>query len=68
MMVSLVSTDDKTTLSISLTKSEKRFLKIYAAEHDTTISALIHQYIQSLHDPSEHLEEDLLRTYPMDRN
>lgn len=29
MMVSVVSTDDKTTLSISLTKSEKRFLKIY---------------------------------------
>ena len=41
----------RTTLSLSLTVSDKKVLKMMAAERDTTIAAIIHEWIQ------EHLEE-----------
>lgn len=40
-----------TTLSLSLTVSDKKALKMMAAERETTIAAIIHAWIQ------EHLEE-----------
>lgn len=40
-----------TTLSLSLTVSDKKALKMMAAERETTIAAIIHEWIQ------EHLEE-----------
>lgn len=44
--------DEKhTTLSLSLTVSDKKVLKMMAMERDTTIAAIIHEWIQ------EHLEE-----------
>ena len=41
----------RTTLSLSLTVSDKKTLKMMAAERDTTIAAIIHEWIQ------EHFEE-----------
>lgn len=46
------ATDEKrTTLSLSLTVSDKKALKMMAAEKETTIAAIIHEWI------AEHLEE-----------
>ncbi len=39
---------EKTTLNISLTIEDKRFLKVYAAQNGITISSMIHDYIESL--------------------
>ena len=43
--------EKRTTLSLSLTVSDKKALKMMAAEHETTIAAIIHGWI------AEHLEE-----------
>lgn len=37
--------EERTTLSLSLTVSDKKALKIMAAERDTTIAAIIHEWI-----------------------
>ena len=48
-----MSADDekRTTLSLSLTVSDKKALKMMAAERETTIAAIIHEWV------AEHLEE-----------
>lgn len=43
--------EKRTTLSLSLTVSDKKALKMMAAEKETTIAAIIHEWI------AEHLEE-----------
>ena len=43
--------EKRTTLSLSFTVSDKKVLKMMAAERETTIAAIIHEWIQ------EHLEE-----------
>ena len=43
--------EKRTTLSLSLTVSDKKALKMMAAERGTTIAAIIHEWIQ------EHLDE-----------
>ena len=43
--------EKRPTLSLSLTVSDKKTLKMMAAERDTTIAAIIHEWVQ------EHLEE-----------
>lgn len=43
--------EKRTTLSLSLTVSDKKALKMMAAERETTIAAIIHEWIQ------EHLVE-----------
>ena len=51
-VVADTATDEKrTTLSLSLTVSDKKALKMMALERETTIAAIIHEWIQ------EHLEE-----------
>lgn len=46
------TTDEKrTTLSLSLTISDKKALKMMAAQRNTTIAAIIHEWIQ------KHLEK-----------
>lgn len=35
----------RTTLNLSVTVEDKQFLKIYAAEHDKTVAAVIHECI-----------------------
>ncbi|MDD6451006.1 MAG: hypothetical protein PUF56_03580 [Lachnospiraceae bacterium] len=44
-------TGQRTTLSLSLTVSDKKVLKMMAAERETTIAAIIHEWVQ------EHIEE-----------
>jgi len=43
--------EKRTTLSLSLTVSDKKALKMMAAERETTIAAIIHEWVQ------EHIEE-----------
>lgn len=44
---SSVKTDEKrTTITIAITPEHKKALKIFAAEKETTISALINQWIE----------------------
>lgn len=43
--------EKRTTLSLSLTVSDKKSLKMMAAERETTIAAIIHEWVR------EHLEE-----------
>ena len=43
--------EKRTTLSLSLTVSYKKTLKMMAAERETTIAAIIHEWIQ------EHIKE-----------
>ena len=38
----------KTTLNVSISADDKKFLKMYALEHDTTVAALIEAYIEKL--------------------
>lgn len=42
--------EKRTTLSLSLTVSDKKSLKLIAAEQETTIAAVIHEWI------AQHLE------------
>ena len=44
--------EKRTTLSLSLTVSDKKALKMMAAERDTTIAAIIHEWVQ------EHTRKD----------
>lgn len=46
-----VENEKRTTLSLSLTVSDKKALKMMALQRETTIAAIIHEWIQ------EHLEE-----------
>lgn len=39
-------TETRTTLHLSITREDKCELKIIAAERDTTISALLHEWIE----------------------
>lgn len=43
--------EKRTTLSLSLTVSDKKALKLMAAEREATIASIIHEWVQ------EHLEE-----------
>ena len=43
--------EKRTTLSLSLTVNDKKALKMMAAERETTIAAIIHEWVQ------EHIEE-----------
>ena len=43
--------EKRTTLSLSLTVSDKKALKMMSAERETTIAAIIHEWVQ------EHLKE-----------
>lgn len=39
---------EKTTLNLSITVEDKRFLKVYAAQNGTTISSMLQDYIEEL--------------------
>lgn len=43
--------EKRTTLSLSLTVSDKKALKMMALKRETTIAAIIHEWVQ------EHIEE-----------
>ena len=43
----------KTTLNVSISADDKKFLKMYALEHDTTVAALIEAYVEKLRKGAE---------------
>lgn len=43
-------TDKKATLNISISQDDKKYIKTYAIEHDTTVARLIADYISNLRD------------------
>ena len=45
---------EKTTLNLSVTVEDKRFLKVYAAQNGTTISGMLQDYIETL----KHSQDD----------
>ena len=45
---------EKTTLNLSVTVEDKRFLKVYAAQNGTTISGMLQGYIEML----KHSQDD----------
>ena len=45
---------EKTTLNLSMTVEDKRFLKVYAAQNGTTISGMLQDYIEML----KHSQDD----------
>ena len=47
----LAEDEKRTTLSLSLTVSDKKALKMMAAERETTIAAIIHEWV------AEHMQE-----------
>ena len=40
--------NEKTTLNLSITVEDKKFLKVYAAQNGTTISSMLQDYIEEL--------------------
>ena len=49
----VVNCSEKTTLNISLTVEDKKFLKVYAAQNGLTISGIIQEYIDKLRERTE---------------
>ena len=49
----MTADEKRTTLSLSLTVSDKKALKMMAAERDTTIAAIIHEWIQGHFEKEE---------------
>lgn len=45
---------EKTTLNLSVTVEDKRFLKVYAAQNGTAISGMLQDYIETL----KHSQDD----------
>lgn len=43
-----LNAEDKVPLNLSVTVADKQFLKIYAAKHNTNMSAMIHEYVERL--------------------
>lgn len=41
-----IDDEKRTTLSLSLTVSDKKALKMMAAERSTTVAAIIHEWVQ----------------------
>ena len=39
---------EKTTLNLSVTVEDKKFLKMYAVQNGTTISDMLHDYVETL--------------------
>lgn len=42
---SIRSGDQRTKLTVSITPDDKRLLKVAAAERDTTVADLVHQWV-----------------------
>ena len=40
--------ENRVPMNVTLTPEDKRFLKVYAAEHDTTVSAIISDYVEQI--------------------
>ena len=43
-----VGTEKRVTMNIALSAEDKKFLKVYAAQNDTTVAAVIHNCVVKL--------------------
>lgn len=50
---------EKTTLNLSLTVEDKKFLKVYAARNGTTVSGVIQDFVQTLKSAQAESTSDL---------
>lgn len=55
--------EPRTTLSLSLTVSDKKALKMYAAEKGTTIAAIIHGWIEEHNEKEGYKWRILMRLF-----
>lgn len=42
--------EERVSMTIALSPEDKRFLKVYAAEHDTTVAAVIAEGVKHLRE------------------
>ena len=42
--------EERVSMTIALSPEDKRFLKVYAAEHDTTVAAVIAEGVKQLRE------------------
>ena len=45
--------EERVSMTIALSPEDKRFLKVYAAEHDTTVAAVIAECVAKLRKKTE---------------
>ncbi len=45
--------EERVSMNIALSPEDKRFLKVYAIEHDTTVSAVIAECVEKLRKEEE---------------
>lgn len=47
------SREERVSMNIALSPEDRKFLKVYAAEHETTVAALIADYVKQLRKGAE---------------
>lgn len=57
VMYMAAETDKKTTLNLSMSPDDKKYLKTYAIEHNTTVTQLIAEYVRQLRDSDDRRKE-----------
>ena len=45
--------EERVSMNIALSPEDRKFLKVYAAEHETTVAALIAEYVKKLRKEAE---------------
>ncbi len=45
--------EKRVSMNIALSADDKKFLKVYAAEHETTVAAVIHACVEKLRKEAE---------------
>lgn len=48
-----ITEEKRTSMNIALSYEDKKFLKIYAIEHGTTVATIIHEYIANMRKVGE---------------
>lgn len=56
-MAAPADTDKKATINISISQDDKKYIKTYAIEHDTTVTQLIADYVRQLRDEDDRRKE-----------
>ena len=56
-MAAPADTDKKATINISIRKKDKKYIKTYAIEHNTTVTQLIAEYVRQLRDEDDRRKE-----------
>ena len=56
-MAAPADTDKKATINISISQDDKKYIKTYAIEHNTTVTQLIAEYVRQLRDSDDRRKE-----------